>query len=290
MISTGLQQWRDEGERLDVPGTAGTRIWRQGEGEPVVLLHGVPSSAYLYRKVLPDLADHGLQGVALDLPGLGFADRPQDFDYSWSGLSAWLEQALTAAGLDTFHLVVHDIGGPVGFDMIARDPARIRSLTVINTITEVASFEKPWVMRPFTVPVVGRLWLWQMNSPGIYPFFRLQGVDEGPSYAEIRAYGELLMHGDGGRAFQQIMAGFERTSEFEQRVMQTLGNRAFPAQVVWSSGDPVLQVDPFALAARRALGLETDVHVVGGKHFLQENSGSEIAQRIAALVAAGADI
>jgi pimeloyl-ACP methyl ester carboxylesterase len=290
MTSSVLQQWHDRGERLDVPGTAGTRIWRQGAGEPVVLLHGVPSSAYLYRKVLPELANRGLEGVALDFPGLGFADRPEGFDYSWTGLSGWLEQALIAAGLDMFHLVVHDIGGPVGFDLIRRNPNRIRSLTVLNTITEVSRFRKPMVMRPFTVPVLGRLWVMQMNSPGIYPFFRMQGVDGGPSYEEIRAYGELLVRQDGGRAFRQIMDGFELTPDFENQIVASLGDRAFPAQVIWSRGDTALTLDPYGHAAKRALGLETEIQLVNGKHFLQENSATEISERIALLVSTGTDV
>lgn len=48
-----------------------------GSGEPVVCVHGVPTSSYLYRKVLEELAARGLRGVAFDLPGLGLADRPR---------------------------------------------------------------------------------------------------------------------------------------------------------------------------------------------------------------------
>jgi len=45
-------------------------------GEPVVCLHGVPASSFLYRKVPRELAARGLRGIAFDLPGLGLADRP----------------------------------------------------------------------------------------------------------------------------------------------------------------------------------------------------------------------
>jgi haloalkane dehalogenase len=290
MTSTLLKDWSDKGEHLDVPDSAATRIWREGSGPPVVCLHGVPSSAYLYRKVLPELAGRGFEGVALDIQGLGFSERPVDFDYSWTGLSGWLKRALAAAGIDKFHLVVHDLGGPIGFDLIRRDPDRILSLTVLNTLVDVSTFKKPLVMRPFTVPVLGRLMTLSMNSPGVYGFFRWKGVDAGPTYAEIRVYGELLVRGDGGRAFQQIMASFEQTSEFEQRIIEPLRDRSFPAQIVWSRGDSELTVDPYALSIKRALGLDTDVHMVAGKHFLQENSYVEIAQRVAELAAAGADI
>ena len=290
MMSTALQQWHDRGDRLNVSGTAGTRIWRQGEGPAVLLLHGVPASAYLYRKVLPELAKRGLEGIALDIQGLGFSDSPQDFDYTWTGLSGWLERAINAAGIDEFHLVVHDVGGPIGFDLIRRIPQRISSLTVLNTLTNASTFRKPRAMRPFESPLLGPLAVRQMDSPVIVPLFRWKGVNKGPSYAEIRVYGELLAHGDKGRAFLQMMRNFETTSEFEHRVLDTLSNRAFPAQVVWGRDDAELRAERFGQDARAALGLERDIHLVDGKHFLQENSPVEIAERIALLIAKGEDV
>lgn len=98
------------------------------DAEPVVCVHGVPASAYLYRKVVPALAERWLRGIAVDLPGLGPAERPADADYSWSGLGSWLSAAVDALGLDRFHLVVHDIGRPIGFEVAAEDPRRVRSL------------------------------------------------------------------------------------------------------------------------------------------------------------------
>lgn len=61
-------------------------------------------------------------------------------------------------------------------------------------------------------------------------------------------------------------------------------------QIVWSRGDVGLTVDPHPLSIKRALGLGTDVHTVARKHFLQENSYAEIAQRVAELAPAGAHI
>jgi pimeloyl-ACP methyl ester carboxylesterase len=256
----------------------------------VVCVHGVPTSAYLYRKILPELASRGLEGVAMDFPGLGFADRPADFDYTWTGLSAWLEKALAEAKIDSFHLVVHDLGGPVGFDLVRRVPQRVLSLTVLNTLVNVSRFSKPLTMRPFTMPGLGRLWVLQMNSPIIFPFFRWKGVLSGPSYAEIRAYGELLAMGDGGRAFQKIMGGFETTREFEERILPPLGDRKFPAQIVWGKHDSELTVESMGSDVKLALNLQTEIHQVEGKHFLQENCAVEIADRIALLVKTGKDV
>lgn len=290
MYRTELQQWFDQGTPHPVPGSAATRIWRMGEGPPVICLHGVPTAAYLYRKVLPELASRGLEGVAMDFPGLGFADRPSDFDYSWTGLSAWLEQAIDAAGIDAFHLVVHDLGGPVGFDLVRRIPHRVRSLTVLNTLVNASRFTKPWVMRPFAVPVLGLLWTWQMATPAIVPFFRWKGVLGRPTASELRAYGDMLVLGDGGRAFQKIMASFETTRAFEDRILPGLANRSFPAQVLWGRHDAELTVREHGADAVAALGLETPIHLLEGKHFVQEDCPEEIAERVAKLIAAGADL
>lgn len=120
------------------------------DASPVVCVHGVPASAYLYRKVIPALALRGLRGIAVDLPGLGLAlaERPVDADYSWSGLGRWLLSAINTLGLDRFHLVLHDIGGLVGFEVAGTAPDRVLSMTLLNTIVE--TFHRPWPMEPFS--------------------------------------------------------------------------------------------------------------------------------------------
>src|SRR5919201_3290072 len=87
----------------------GVRSFVRERGQPrggtALLLHGVPTSSFLYRKVMPALAEEGMRSVALDLPGLGLAQRPEDFDYSWSGLARWLGEAVRAPRSHTVHLV-----------------------------------------------------------------------------------------------------------------------------------------------------------------------------------------
>src|SRR5262245_14286636 len=87
-----------------------------GSGEAVVRVRGVPSSSYLYRKVVPPLAERGHRAISFDFPGLGLAERPEDFDYTWSGLAHWMSEALAALEVERCHLVVHDIGGPIAVE------------------------------------------------------------------------------------------------------------------------------------------------------------------------------
>ena len=273
--------WSARGRRLDVPGAA-TRVWEEGAGEPVVCLHGVPSSAYLYRKVLPALAARGRRAIAFDLPGLGLAERPDDFDYSWSGLSAWTSRALDALGLDRVHLVVHDIGGPIGFDVVARAPERIASLTALNTMVRVASFRRPWSMEPFARRGIGEIAVRTLHPVAFERLMRLQGVASAVPADELRAYVALLKREDGGRAFLRIMRGFERTEAFERRILGALAGRAFPAQVLWGEQDPALPIDPYGEHVRLALGVET-VTRLPGRHFVQEDAPEDIAEHVGRL-------
>ncbi len=251
----------------------------------MVCMHGVPSSSFLYRKMLPALAARGLRGVAFDLPGLGLADRPEAFDYSWTGLGAFAVEAVKALGLDRFHLVVHDIGGPVGFELAAVMPERIQSMTVLNTLVDVASFEKPWSMRPFESPTLGSLYLKSMTRPAFRQLMRMQGIADMAAIpkAELDAYVGLLKRDDGGSAFLRIMQNFETTPEKQALYRSTLANVPYPVQVVWGDRDSALKIDTYGEAARRAAGAET-VHRLPAKHFLQEDQPDAVADLIAAFV------
>lgn len=269
------------GRRIAV-GSVNTFIREEGSGDPVLCLHGVPTSSFLYRKVLVELAQLDLRGVALDLPGLGLSDRPTDFDYSWSGLGEFVTRAVDVIGLDRFHLVVHDIGGPVGFEVAHRIPDRIRSLTVLNAPTAVASFARPWSMEPFAHRGVGKAWLAGLSKPMFRSLMRLQGVGDlsRVSTVELDAYVDLLKRGDGGKAFLSIMRDFERTAQAERRYVSVLRDQRYPVQIIWGEHDPALTVDHHGEQARILAGLER-IHRLPGKHFFQEEQAPAIARLVA---------
>jgi haloalkane dehalogenase len=242
----------------------------------------------LYRKVIDSLAEKGLRGVTLDFPGLGFADRPDKFDYTWTGLSEWLVKALDAAGIENFHLCVHDIGGPIGFDLIRRIPDRILSLTVLNTLCRVNGFRKPWIMQPFEYRGLGYIWTRSIDSPLVIPMMRFQGVMSTPSNAELRAYGEMLCLQDKGAAFLKIMRSFENNKDFEDRILAALKSRKFPAQVVFGKFDTALNPEKQGKDCCEALSLDK-YFLLQARHFVQEDAWDEVANHISELVKSGKD-
>lgn len=263
-------------------GGLGSFALDQGVGPPVVLVHGVPASSYLYRKVVPALADLGLRGVAFDLPGLGLAARPADFDYSWTGLGRFCVSAVDALALERFHLVVHDIGGPVGFELAAAMPERVLSLTLLNTMIRAHEFKKPWSMRPFEVPGLNRLWLASTRVPFMFRqlmFMNGIGDRSAVTHEEVDAYAELLHREDGGAAFLKIMASFETTAEKSALYESVVRDDRYPVQVVWGKDDPALTLGRYGRVAEELTG--TTATRLPGKHFFQEDSAEPLARAVA---------
>jgi pimeloyl-ACP methyl ester carboxylesterase len=163
-VAEAIERHRAAGREFEAGGVR-SFVRERGAGDPVVLMHGIPVSSFLYRKVLPLLAERGLRGVAFDLPGLGLAERQAGFDYTWSGLGRWTGAAIDALGIDHCHLVLHDIGGPVGLEWALRNRERVRSLTVLDTLLKVWNFRRHWTMAVLAPPVVGRLLLATKRGP-----------------------------------------------------------------------------------------------------------------------------
>lgn len=108
-----------------------------GTGEPVVLVHGTPSSSLIWRDVVPELVAAGFRAHVFDLLGYGLSERPcdPDIDTSISGQVPILEALLDHWRLERLHLVAHDIGGGVAQRFALAAPDRIASLTLIDTVS-----------------------------------------------------------------------------------------------------------------------------------------------------------
>jgi haloalkane dehalogenase len=273
------------GKRFEAAGV-GSFVRAQGEGDAVVLMHGLPSSSFLYRKVIPELAARGLRALSFDLPGLGFADRPPNFDYTFTGLGRFAVAAVEALDLERFHLVVHDAGGPVGFELASAIPGRVRSLTLLNTVVDMNTV--PFPMEIYARFATGDRW------PALPPAFVTRelvyriGIRNRAAVPseEVDVYRELVLREDNGRAYLRIMRNLERTPEKARLYMSVVDTRTvpYPVQIVWGADDPILSLRRHGWKAREAAGLQT-VTTLPGKHFLQEDMAPEIAAAVADFVA-----
>ena len=117
----------------------GTRICHgvYGEGEPVALIHGTPSSSYIWRNILPPLVEAGYKTHVFDLLGYGLSERPHDptIDTSVTGQVPIFEGLLDVWGLNDLHVIAHDIGGGIAQRFAIQSPNRIRTLTMIDVVS-----------------------------------------------------------------------------------------------------------------------------------------------------------
>jgi haloalkane dehalogenase len=280
-VAEAIEAHRAAGREFEAGGVR-SFVREQGDGEPVVLMHGIPVSSFLYRKVLPLLAERGLRGVAFDLPGLGLAEKRLDLDYTWSGLGRWTGAAIDALGIERCHLVLHDIGGPIALEWALRNRDRVRTLTVLDTLVDVAHFRRVWSMDLAAPPVIGPIWVATIRPPVARWLFYLQGIaDRSATPAhEVDAHIALLHRDGGARTFRQIVRGFELTGEKERFYLDGLREAGWPATILWGERDPALGEDR-RRAIEEALGIGSEL--LPAKHFLQEDRAPAVATAIAEL-------
>jgi haloalkane dehalogenase len=116
----------------------------RGSGDPILALHGNPSSGYSWRKVMPELAKHG-RAIAIDHMGFGQSDKPS-IEYSFFQHATFLEEFIEQKGLKNITLIIQDWGSALGFDYAARHEDNVRGImfyeAIIKPYTTWAEFPK----------------------------------------------------------------------------------------------------------------------------------------------------
>jgi len=197
----------------------------------------------------------------------------------------FLAEAAKELGLEKFHLVVHDIGGPIGFALAARNKEKILSLTILNTWIDVTKFKKPLPMRPFEKPVLGEAQLALLNHLTWPVMMNTLGVEDKDAISkeETNVYVDMLKMVDEGKAFLKIMRSFDDSEEFRDLCYKAVQNVPYPIQAIWGAEDPALDYDRYGEEIKKVAGLE-QVHKVKARHFLQEEKWEEVALRIDELI------
>jgi pimeloyl-ACP methyl ester carboxylesterase len=131
--------------------------------EAVVFVHGNPGCARDWAGLLPQTAEVA-RSIALDLPGYGGADKPDDFDFTVGGYAKHLAGAIDRLGVERVHLVAHDFGGPFALLWLLSHADRARSLTLIDTGV-LPGYRWHRAARIWRTPVVGELAQKSLNRP-----------------------------------------------------------------------------------------------------------------------------
>jgi pimeloyl-ACP methyl ester carboxylesterase len=125
---------------------------------PILLLHGLVSQSYSWRKILPALAQQGTKAIAPDWIGFGFSSKPEkrDFAYTPDAFVTALERFIQALELERFSLVVQGFLGSVGLQYALRHPEQIANIAILNTpISSTAKL--PWKIQQMGLPLAGEM-------------------------------------------------------------------------------------------------------------------------------------
>jgi pimeloyl-ACP methyl ester carboxylesterase len=127
----------------------GLNVFYREAGRPglpkLLLLHGFPASSHQYRNLMPRLANH-FHMVAPDYPGFGNSDMPdpKKYAYTFDNTAEVVRKLLAEIGFNRFGMYVQDYGGPVGFRLLATQPALLEWLIVQNTNAYEEGFTDVW--------------------------------------------------------------------------------------------------------------------------------------------------
>jgi pimeloyl-ACP methyl ester carboxylesterase len=157
------------GKRFVTVGSTQVAYREEGEGDPLVLLHGCPFSSFIWRKVIPLLSPKH-RCLAPDLLGLGDTETPGDADWSLRAQAAMILGFLDALGIERAHLVGHDHGGALAQLLAAEHPDRIARLVIANAEAYdnwPSAAELPFV-RSTQIPLLGDLVLWAWSRRSLF--------------------------------------------------------------------------------------------------------------------------
>ncbi|HET8886899.1 MAG TPA: alpha/beta fold hydrolase, partial [Salinimicrobium sp.] len=173
--------------------------------------------------------------------------------------------------IEKIHLVVHDMGGPIGFAFAAKNINKMKSLTILNTWIDVVNFSKPWFMQTLETPVIGeaelklithKTWAFMFDSIGIH---NAAMVPE----TEKEAYVDILKYRDNGQAFLKIIRNYDKSPEFRDLCFSAVQNVPYPVQAIWGAEDPSLTINRYGKEIAEIANLES-VEPLYSKHLLQE--------------------
>lgn len=261
-----------------------------GEGDPIIFQHGNPTSSYLWRNIMPHLADQG-RCVAIDLIGMGDSDKLEDSGpdrYTLLEHRDYWDGALDAIGVkDNVTLVIHDWGSALGFDWANRNRESVMGIAYMEGIVRPVSWDD-----------------WPEAARGVFQGFRSPAGEE--MVLEKNVFVERVLPGSIIRELseQEMMVyrkPFANAGEDRRPTLtwpRQIPIEGEPLEVVelvqnyadWLSQSDVpklfINAEPGAILIGpqrefcRSWPNQKEV-TVAGNHFLQEDSPEEIGQAIA---------
>jgi haloalkane dehalogenase len=250
----------------------------EGQGTPLLLLHGNPTWSFLYRHLIRELGD-GFRCIAVDYPGFGLSARPPGYGYTPGEHARIVGELVDSLELDGFLVMGHDWGGPIGTSIAVARADRIAGVVLGNTWFWAP--ERPF--RMFSAVMSSRPLQWAILKRNLFVERIIpSGVVRDLSELEMEHYRAVQPTPEarvGVAEFpRQIVAATPWLEELSREVPAKLGSKR--TLITWPMRD-------VAFSAKRVLPRVrsefTDVHVVElpeAKHYFQEDAHGTVAAAI----------
>lgn len=250
------------------------------DGRIVLLLHGEPSWSYLYRRMIPPLAEAGLRPMAPDLIGFGKSDKPAArSDYTYQRHVDWAKAWCEAQDLDRAVLFCQDWGGLIGLRLVAEMPERFSAVAAANTGLPTGDHPPTEAFDQ---------WLSYSQTVSEFPVGRVVngGCVTELSDDVVAAYEAPFpdeTYKAGARAFPALVpvTPDDPASAANRAAWESLMTWERPFLTLFSDSDPITAgVD--GVFQKRIPGAAGQPHdtIKGAGHFLQEDQGEEIAAKL----------
>jgi len=267
----------------------GRRLFYREAGDPdapaLVLLHGFPTSSYMFRDLIPALADR-YHVVAPDHLGFGLSDAPpvEEFDYTFDALTDLTAGLLREVGIERYAMYVQDYGAPIGWRLALRDPSTITAIITQNGNGYDAGFvESFWKV----------VWAYQSEQTpdteaAVRQFLTLDATrwqyltgvsDETLVDAESWYHDYALISRPGNDEVQlKLFRDYATNAPLYPRLHEYFRAIGVPLLAVWGRGDEI-----FGPAGAEAFAddlPDAEIHLLDGGHFLLESAPQEVSELI----------
>jgi pimeloyl-ACP methyl ester carboxylesterase len=266
----------------------GVKIFYREAGDPkaptVLLLHGFPTSSFMYRELIPKLADR-YHVVAPDMPGFGFSDSPDrgKYAYTFDNLAKTMDGFTEALALKRYAIEVFDYGAPVGWRLAVAHPERITAIISQNGNAYEEGLSEGWnpIQRYWKDPTAeNRNALREMLKPESIKWQYTHGVSNPDSVApEAYTLDAAFVARPGNDEIQLDLFGdyannVKRYAEFQAYFRKYQP----PLLAVWGKNDPFFL--PAGAEAFKRDDAKAEVHFYNTGHFALETDVEAIGNEI----------
>ena len=245
-----------------------------GKGRPIIFLHGVPSSSYLWRNVMSPLGED-FSCYAPDLPGYAGSGNPPSF--SLAEYSKWLFnfKNFVAKG-EKVNLVVHDLGGPIGLSYLLEHPQEVDRLVIMDTI--FSSKDLNFLMKIIINPGVVWAYLTLTNRTG-FKWVMKQTIYQKDKLDEdtINRYYQVFLRDKKERTTERIFNLVK--ADLDKIVGDNISQITCPTLILWAEKDFAL---PLSIAAKITAKIKNSTLKIlpNCGHFSQEDEPGKVASAI----------